>query len=235
MSELLMYSHNGEVVLSLAEEIQVILIGELALKLHQARNEDLSIAIPDGTTVDVAEHAGVIIENGEARFATLSDRNSIVAAYSLQQLRTKAPFDAASLFTAAYDLWRHEIGHADMASGRMLASVNLEIDVTKMAADHIGNGAHVFDTLHQIQAMLLHADALPITSLVQLNDAQHEGTKRDMAAYMLFNAVEKWLSSRLDMARELTTLLLAEPLRSRENLLCAACDRRSEFVLFRPV
>jgi hypothetical protein len=158
---------------------------------------------------------------GQVQFRSAEELNTIVASHVLVELRANGPLTTESLFDAAYQLWRCEIGHPDMAAGRLLASVT-EDDVLEMAVQRISNGAQVFDVLHLVQAFLLHANTLSLDSLIALSDAQYEKTKRDMAAGMLFGAIERWFSSHRDFAEILTRRLLVEPLQMRENLLGAA-------------
>lgn len=197
-----------------------ISLAELALQLHFSRESKLTIQVPEGKILNPNEIASVNVENGCVRFASLADINAIVAAHTLAELRTKGPLEADSLFHAGYKLWRCEIGRPDMASGRLLASAS-EVDVLLMAVERILKGAPVLDVLHQVEAMFLHVERLSVDSLIALNDAQYDLTKRDMAVGMLFNAIENWFASRGVLARELTARLLAGPLQSRENLLGA--------------
>ncbi len=205
----------------LPPETTKVAIAELAAQLHKSRTNSLTIPVPEGKTVDVTDGFSGVVEGGQVRFASLEDINVIVAAHTLVELRAAGPLTAESLFNAAYKLWRCEIGHSDMAAGRMLASVS-EVDVLLMAVERISKGAQVFDVLHLVQAFLLHADTVSLDSLVALSDAQYEKTKRDMAAGMLFGAVENWLSSRVEIAKKLTGQLLTGSLKTRENLLSAA-------------
>ena len=196
-------------------------IAELALQLHKSRSSSLTIPVPEGKVVDVPNGFSGAVEEGQIRFASLEEVNSIVAGHMLADLRALGPLRAESLFDAAYELWRCEIGRSDMAAGRLLASVS-EADVLSMAVERIADGAQVFDVLHVVQAFLLHAENLRLDSLIALNDAQYEKTKRDMAAGMLFSSIESWLSNRLEVAEKLTHQLVSAPVQTRESLLGAA-------------
>ncbi|MES2951412.1 MAG: hypothetical protein V4858_23005 [Pseudomonadota bacterium] len=204
------------------DETQLISVAELALMLHQGGTGGLSIPIPNGKEVDfggAAEHPASV-EDAHLRFKCLEDINAIVASDILAKLRAEGSVEADSLFKAAYSLWRHEIGHSDMASGRLLANAT-EVDVLQLAADRISKGAQVFDVLHLVQAFLLSAKALDTESLILLNDAQYERTRGDMAVGMLFSSIEIWMSSHAEKAALLTNSLLSDELKSRENLLGA--------------
>lgn len=203
-------------------ETQLIPVAELALMLHKSGTGGLSIPIPIGREVDFGDAAKypASVEDEHLRFERLEDINAIVAAHILAKLRAEGSIEAESLFRAAYSLWRHEIGHSDMASGRLLANAT-EVDVLQMATDRISKGAQVFDVLHLVQAFLLSTSALNTESLILLNDAQYERTKGDMAVGILFNFIESWMSNHVETAARLTESLLFDELKSRENLLGA--------------
>lgn len=204
------------------DETQLIPVAELALILHKSGTGGLSIPIPAGKDVDFGDAAKypTSVEDENLRFERSEDVKAIVAAHILAKLRAEGSIEADSLFKAAYSLWRHEIGHSDMASGRLLANAT-EVDVLQLATDRISKGAQVFDVLHLVQAFLLSTSALDTESLILLNDAQYERTKGDMAVGILFNSIESWMSSHAATAERLTNSLLSDELKSRENLLGA--------------
>ena len=199
-----------------------VTLGSLARELHAQEGAPLAIALPPGAQVDVAGEPGVSIEGGELRFATLADRNRIVAADALRELGPDAAADPQHLFAMAYQLWRHEIGHGDdSACGRLLAAANTSADVLRLAAAAI-EGRNVFRVLHAVEAMLPHMASLPAASLIALAEAQHGPAAGDGAGFMFFERLRGWLAGRAHLANELAVQLLEDPTEPRLMLLQAS-------------
>ncbi|MFP5475453.1 MAG: hypothetical protein ACLGJD_17550 [Gammaproteobacteria bacterium] len=195
----------------------------LARQLHARGDETLEIELPAGSTgVSLAGEVGVVVDGSTLRFASLAELNRIVAADAARELGPVGLADQARLFPAAKDLWRHEIGHADQASGRLLATAAAAgVDVLRLAAGALGDRRRVFDVLHVIEAMLPYFDELPLDSLLALNDAQFELTRGDLAAGMFFGRLQAWLQSHRAAADRLLELLMVTPTEQRAQLIGA--------------
>lgn len=194
-------------------------IGELARALHERGDASLEIDLPTIATIDLEGHPGVQIDGTKLRFAGLADVNRIVAAEVQRELGAAGMADAERLFGAAIELQRHDIGHPDRASGRLLAAAQASgTDVLQLASQAVGDRIRVFDVLHAIENMLQHCDTLPLPSLIALNDAQYELTRGNMAAGVFFGKLQQWLVPRAATAQALLAALLAEPRESRGTL-----------------
>lgn len=194
-------------------------IGELARALHARGDASIEIDLPASATMDIEGQPGVECDGTKLRFASLADMNRIVAAEVQRELGADGMADAERLFGAAKALRRHEVGHPDSASGRLLAAAQAGgTDVLQLAAHAVGDRIRVFDVLHAIENMLPHCDTLPVPSLIALNDAQYELTRGDMAAGVFFGKLQQWLVSHAATAQALLAALLAEPQESRGTL-----------------
>lgn len=195
----------------------------LARQLHARGDETLEIELPAGSTgVSLAGEVGVVVDGSTLRFASLAELNRIVAGDAARELGPVGLADPARLLPAAKDLWRHEIGHADQASGRLLAmAAAAGVDVLRLAAGALGDRMRVFDILHVVEAMLPYCDELSLDSLVALNDAQFDLTRGDLAAGMFFGKLQAWLQAHRAAADRLLELLTATPTEQRAPLIGA--------------
>jgi hypothetical protein len=192
-------------------------LGQLARALHERGDASLEIELPADATVDL--QPGAHIDGTKLRFASVVDLNRIVVAEVQRELGADGMADAERLFGAAKALRRHEIGHPDQASGRLLAAAQAGgVDVLQLAAHAVGDRFRVFDLLYAIGSMLPHCDTLPLPSLIALNDAQYELTRGDMAAGVFFAKLQQWLIPHAATAQALLAALLAEPQESRATL-----------------
>lgn len=195
-------------------------VGSLARALQAAERSELEIEVPAGASLDPSEMNGASVESGKLRFACLEDRNAAAAADALRELVDSVDPEVA--WTAARKLWCHEIGSADMASGRLLASVHPQVNVLRLAAGRITSQGDVFDALHLVEATLPYLEAIDLPDLVTLCDAEQPLTQHDLAGGVFYGALRRWLSMRPAAAREMVELLLADPRPTRGNLLGAA-------------
>lgn len=194
-------------------------IGEIARELHERGDRSLEVDLPANVKIDLEEQPGIQIDSTKLHFSSPADLNRIVAADVQRELGAEGMADAGRLFGAAKALWRHEIGHTDSASGRLLAAAQADgTDVLQLAANAVADGMPVFDLLEVIENMLPYCDTLPVPSLIALNDAQYDLTRGDMAAGLFFGKLQQWLEPRATIAQELLTVLLAEPQESRGSL-----------------
>lgn len=179
-------------------------IARLALQLHQEREHELRIDLPADSILHTAElPQGCGRAQNVLEFSSLRERNKIVAEAALEELRSPSGIDSNALFDLAYNLWRYEIGHEDRASGRLLALVSESVDILAVGAQRIRSGARVFDVLHLIEATLPYLSRIAIASTIELCNAKYEQTKGDMMAGAIHGALETWLETRPDDAREL--------------------------------
>ncbi len=196
-------------------------LAALALQLHTTDSQQLEIAVPADTIIELGSAQGVTLVDGKLTFATLSDRNRIVASAKFEALGELA-LDASALFVEAARLWRHEIGHDDTACARLLAMVHHRSDVLAMAVPEIAATSDVFRLLSMLGKLLPLLDQLTWTSLIAVSAAQYPRTKGDGAAGAFFGQVQQWLVAHPGSGAELSALLLREPNEPLANLLTAA-------------
>lgn len=193
----------------------------LAQRLHEMDSQELEIAVPAGVVLDLANVQGVALADGMLQFAALTDRNRIVAASTFSALGEQA-LDPAALFKAAANLWRHEIGHEDMACARLLALVHPRSDVLAMAATQVAATSDVFGLLNILEKLLPLLDSLDWGALIALSEAQYRRTLGDGAAGAFFEHVRQWLVEHSGSGAQLTALLLRDASEPLANLLKAA-------------
>lgn len=179
-------------------------IADLAQKLHDEGELKLRLDLPHGQVpVEIDLPKGCKLVDGAIEFESLEVRNVIVAVAAYDHLHRSSDVDPNAIFECAHELWRHEIGHCDQASGRLLALASESIDVIAVGAQRIRSGSDVFNVLHLVEAALPYLRHLEVTSIVDLISAKHEPTKNDLLAGVINGALEKWLENRPDVAREL--------------------------------
>jgi hypothetical protein len=199
-------------------------IAGLALRLHQESQTKLRLELPlDQVLAEIVLPVGCKFANGGIEFESLEVRNAIVAASAYDRLcLSSSNVKPDAFFERAYELWCHEIGQSDQASGRLLALASESIDVLAVAAERIRSGSDVFDVLQLIEAALPYLSRLETSSIVDLIVAKHEPTKNDMAAGTINGAIEKWLEARPQVACELHAKVLENLFESNASLLCNA-------------
>lgn len=195
--------------------------GKLARQLQAADRGELEIEIPAGAQLDLSSTPGASVKGGKLRFARIEDRNSAAAWDVLADLGDP-PFDEQVVWAAAYDLWRREIGNSDMASGRFLAAVHPWVSALRLATTRITRPANVFDALHLVEATLPYLEAVELSDVVALCDAEQPHTVNDLAGGAFYHALSSWFGREPATARDMVELLLAQPCKTRGNLLGAA-------------
>lgn len=195
--------------------------GKLARQLQAADRGELEIEIPAGAQFDPSSTPGASVDGGKLRFARLEDRNAAAAADVLVELGNP-PFDEQAVWAAADDLWGREIGNADMASGRLLATVHPSISVLRLATAHITCPADVFDALHLVEAALPYLEEVELPDVVALCDAERPHTVNDLAGGAFYHALSRWFARKPAAARDMIEMLLTQPCKARGNLLGAA-------------
>ncbi len=145
-------------------------IADLALRLHDEGQSKLRLELSSGQVpVEIDLPMGCKFVDGAIEFESLEVRNAIVAAAAYERLHLSSGFDSNALFERAYGLWRHEIGHSDQASGRLLALASKSVDVLAVGAQRIRSGSDVFDVLHLVEAVLPYLSSLEVPSIVDLS------------------------------------------------------------------
>ena len=196
-------------------------VGKLARQLQAAGRGKLEIEIPAGAQLDLSTTPGSSVDGGKLRFARIEDRNSAAAWDVLAELGDP-PFEEQVVWTAAYDLWRREIGNTDMASGKFLAAVHPWVSVLRLATNRITRPADVFDALHLVEATLPYLDVVELPDVVALCDAEQPHTVNDLAGGAFYHALSLWFGHKPAAARDMVEMLLAQPCKTRGNLLGAA-------------
>ena len=198
-----------------------VTVGKLARQLQTADRGELEIEIPAGAQFDLSTTPGASVDGGKLRFACIEDRNSAAAWDVLAELGDP-PFDEQVVWAAAYDLWRREIGNSDMASGRFLAAVHPWVNALRLATTRITRPANVFDALHLVEATLPYLETVELSDVVALCDAEQPHTVNDLAGGAFYHALSSWFGREPATARDMVELLLAQPCKTRGNLLGAA-------------
>jgi hypothetical protein len=182
---------------------------ELALQLHLGGGSELRIDLPaDSILRAAALPYGCRLENDVLEFSSLKERNAIVAEGAFEKLRSPSGVDPSTLFDLAYKLWRHEIGHEDQASGRLLALASGNVDILAVGALRIRSGSRAFDVLHLVEAALPYLSKIDVRSLIDLCEAKYEHIKNDMMGDVVHGALETWLEARPNDAKELHAKVL---------------------------
>ena len=195
-------------------------IARLALQLHEKKERELRIDLPADSILRTAElPQGCELAKDVLEFSSLRERNEIVAGAAFEELRSPSGVDSNVLFDLAYNLWRHEIGHEDQASGRLLALAAKSVDILTVAAQRIRSGCQVFDVLHLVEAALPYLSRIAVPSVIDLCNAKYEQTKGDMMAGAIHGALETWLETRPDDAREVHTGVLGNLSEATASLL----------------
>lgn len=175
-------------------------VGKLARQLQAAGRGKLEIEIPAGAQLDLSTTPGSSVDGGKLRFARIEDRNSAAAWDVLAELGDP-PFEEQVVWTAAYDLWRREIGNTDMASGKFLAAVHPWVSVLRLATNRITRPADVFDALHLVEATLPYLDVVELPDVVALCDAEQPHTVNDLAGGAFYHALSLWFGHKPAAAR----------------------------------
>lgn len=186
-------------------EVLTTEIGQLAISLHQQRGE-LLVAEFNSPLSSVPPHSNFwSTKDRQIQFSSIEVRNECVAIHTFREkVQHSDERSSSELFDIAYELWRHEIGHSDFASGRFLALVSDKTNVLAVAAELITTGKwQVFNALHLVEAALKYLPEIEVEDLCAFIAAQHAKTERDLARGMIFAAIEKTLSERPVLALDL--------------------------------
>jgi hypothetical protein len=199
-------------------------VGDLALTLHMERSAELIADLPAGSPkLSDRETDDYLIEDNTVRFTSLEARNRLVAEHVFKKNRQTFANDEQLWLRSARDLWRHEIGKTDTAGGRLLALVHKTADIFVIAVNAMqSQSMQVFDVLHVIEAALPYINDLPVDGILKLCIVQHERTKNDLAAGILFNILEKILAEQPDTCRAIHSQVRLSPVEATSSLYMAA-------------
>ena len=95
---------------------------ELASLTHKNDEKQLSCEL-DSEDVALFATACLVeasLNEGQLIFNSLEVRNQLVAEHYFAEQESKLEKDSLALLKCAFEIWRNEIGHNDMASGRFL-------------------------------------------------------------------------------------------------------------------
>jgi hypothetical protein len=193
-----------------------------ALALHQRKNTDLTyspFSIAELTTVE--ENPFWRCVEDEIEFTNLEARNHCAALATFQEFLSLN--GTVSLIDAAYELWRNEVGHPDLASSRLLVIASQSVNVLLEMANNIRNeNRRVFEILRLLEIALPHLPNLRAEDIVAVVEAQHESTKRDMASGIFFNSIERRLRSESKLAWDIWCLTKGNMSESMQSLYSSA-------------
>lgn len=197
-------------------------IAKLASQLHNQHTNSLSIEIPLTFDFQPTHIDGLFTVNGdELIFSSLESRNHCTALNSYRIfVELKHPAKTEKIFKEAHRLWRHEIGHADFASGRFLGLFSQHLNVLKAGVKVVNNStaSDVFDVLRNIGNALPFLPDFEFTDLIELAEAQHPKTLGDMAVDIFFNQVSQYLRENPERTIELYKLTREKLSVSNTNL-----------------
>lgn len=200
-----------------------ISVAELAQRLHATDQPVLRLDFEAGTVVtDDRPAQGYALAGDAIVFESLAERNRHVAEFVYEELRERLTDAPSLLYERGHGLWRCEIGHADQASGRLMAIAARQLDILALGSERIRQGANVFDVLHLIESALPFLDGLNLVSLIDLCEAKYERTKNDFAGGAIHGAIESWLADRPAQAIDLHGRVLGGLTDASANLLSNA-------------
>ncbi|WP_353116575.1 hypothetical protein [Nitratidesulfovibrio sp.] len=178
-------------------------IGAIAERLHSQSINSISCVLAPNELSACDTHTDMwTIEAEKISFANLEARNQCAAAYVFADKIDNS--DCASdreIFTVALQLYQQEIGHEDSAAGRFLALANENINILGLAADIINSDEMaVFSVLRLVGLALPFLQHIEKESLCTLIEAQNPKTEGDLAAGLIFRAIEDALATRTKLA-----------------------------------
>ena len=180
-------------------------VGELALDSHMRRSPDLTFNLPENFSQLVKEETTDYLVDGKTvRFSSIEARNRCVAAYVFEKNRMAFANDAQQWLTTGNELWRQEIGDSDSACGRLLAFVDGINDLFSTAAIAIEDKKiQLFEILRVVESAVPYLKRISVDGLIKLCTAHFERSKNHVAIGTIFNSVEKILTNRPDVCREI--------------------------------
>ncbi len=200
-----------------------ISIGEVALCHHQTRTRQLYFDLSDiEFLVPPSEIDEYQVDGRTIQFSSLSARNRYAAEWIFSKFDMSDSTFASQLFAKAKELWRNEIGHEDMASGRLLAAGALSLDIFATAVSLIKEGADVWGVIHLLEAAIPYLKVIEINSLIDLCDCTYESLRDDMVGGSLYLVLERWYSLNPQEAMQLHRQLLEVPISSGISLFGTA-------------
>jgi hypothetical protein len=195
----------------------------LASELHYQRTQNITIEVLTPLPKQIGEL--YYIEGNELKFTSIEARNHCTAVYILRKFeKSELPLDARRVFDEARQLWTHEIGHTDFASGRFLGLISERLNILSAGIEVItSSDAHnVFDILRNIGNALPFLAEISMMDIVELAAVQYSKTFGDLAAGMFFNQLSDYLSAHPQLAKELYALVREDMSPTNVNLYGAA-------------
>jgi len=195
-------------------------IGSLAFGLHMRRQEDLQVALPEGTDAEAIKGSYLFTVNDSVvSYASLAARNQCASQFVFSKNKVAFESNPTQWIQLAHKMWRCEITNEDKASGRLLSLVNQENDVFSLASEVINSGEiRAFDVLHVIESSLPYLEEISLDGLIHLCLVQHEHTKNDMMSGRFISELKPVLITRPDDCLALHERISETPLEETQGL-----------------
>ena len=210
---------------SLLEEIPEEVI-RLASELHCQRTQNITIEVLAPISFLPKQIDELFyIKGNELTFTSIEARNHCTAVHSLRKFEeSELPLDALKIFDEAHQLWIHEFGQTDFASGRFLGLMSEKLNILRAGIEIITHtDAHnIFSVLRNIGNALLFLADVSMADVIELAAVQHSKTSGDLVGGMFFNQVSDYLSSHPQLARELYSVVREDMSGANPNLYSAA-------------
>lgn len=189
-------------------------IARLAFELHGQCTQSITIEVSGQIPFSPGQIDDLLyIQDSELIFTSIAARNHCAAVHCFRKFENSdSPLDAQKIYEEAHQLEINEIGHTDFSSGRFLGLMSQKLNVLRAGIETINNSSphYVFNVLRNIGNALPFLGVVNIQDLVDLAEAQHPKTSRDLAAGMFFNQLSEYLAIYPMLAKELYTLVREE-------------------------
>lgn len=189
-------------------------IARLAFELHGQRTQSITIEVSGQILFSPGQIDDLLyIKDSELIFTSLAARNHCAAVHCFRKFENSdSPLDAQKIYEEAHQLEINEIGHTDFSSGRFLGLMSQKLNVLRAGIETINNSSphYVFNVLRNVGNALPFLGVVNMQDLVDLAEAQHPKTSRDLAAGMFFNQLSEYLAIYPMLAKELYTLVREE-------------------------
>lgn len=181
------------------------IIGQAACHLHTQRTTLLVTTCPEAAAIQPPENQLWKVVGDQIEFPSFAAKNLCTAIHVLREEFEYSPLIPPDrLFDVAHEIWRHEIGDSDLASGRFLALTEERINVLHAATLLISNSTRpTFDILGLVEAALPYLPRITVSDLISVVVAQHSKTQGDLAYGRLFSSIQKTLATQPPLAWEL--------------------------------
>jgi hypothetical protein len=201
-------------------------VARLAYELHCRNTQNLTAEILVPLSLSPAQTDDLFsIKNNELIFSSIAARNHCTAVHSFRKSEgADLPLDGRQILDEAHQLWTHEIGDTDFASGRFLGLMSEKLNILNAGIEVIASSdAHnVFDVLRIVGNALPFIANLNVVDIIELATVQYSKTSGDLLAGMFFNQLSDYLSAHPHLARELYALVREDISAANTNLYGAA-------------